>query len=167
MPGPKPAAIELSKAEKAELEQLTKAHSTAQQIALRSRIILAADAGQNNAEIARERGVALNTVRLWRERWLRLSAIPLDELSVGERLEDLPRPGAPAGISADQQCQIVALACEAPEKSGRPLSHWTGREMADELMKRGIVETISPRHAQRLFKRSRSQAPSDPLLVNA
>jgi putative transposase len=156
MRGPKPAAIELSKAERAELEQLTNTHSTAQQIALRSRIILAADAGQNNAEIARERGVALNTVRLWRERWLRLSAIPLDELSVGERLEDLPRPGAPAGISADQQCQIVALVYEAPVKSGRPLSHWTGREMADELMKRGIVDTISPRHAQRLFKRSGS-----------
>jgi hypothetical protein len=106
MPGPKPAAIELSKAEWAELEQLTKAHRTAQQIALRSRIILAADAGQNNAEIARGLEVALNTVRLWRERWLRLAAIPLDELSVAERLEDLPRPGAPAGISADQQCQI-------------------------------------------------------------
>jgi putative transposase len=167
MPGPKPAAIELSEAERAELEQLAKAHSTAQQIALRSRIILAADAGQNNAEIARRLEVVLNTVRLWRERWLTLLPIPLEELSVAERLEDLPRPGAPSGISADQLCQMVALACEAPEKSGRPISHWTGREIADELMKRGIVDTISPRHAQRLFKRSGSQAPSDPLLVNA
>jgi hypothetical protein len=56
-------------------------------------------------------------------------------------------------LTAEQICQITALACEKPEKSGRPISQWTGREIADELMARNIVETISPRHAQRLLKR--------------
>jgi hypothetical protein len=50
-------------------------------------------------------------------------------------------------------CQIVALACQKPEESGRPISQWSGREVADEIMKRGIVAEISPRHAARLLKR--------------
>jgi transposase len=154
MPGPKPAEIELDEAEEQGLDRLINAHNTPQQIALRARIVRGAGAGRNNSEMARECQVSIHTVRSWRKRWLYLQAIPLKELSVQERLEDLPRPGAPAGITADQMCQIVALACEQPEKSGRPISHWTGREIADELMKRGIVESISPRHARRLLKRS-------------
>ncbi|MFQ6102108.1 MAG: helix-turn-helix domain-containing protein [Anaerolineae bacterium] len=82
-----------------------------------------------------------------------MQPIPLADLSVEERLEDLPRPGAPARITADQVCQITAMACEHPEDSGRPISHWTNREIADEIMKRGIVDQISPRHAARLLKR--------------
>jgi hypothetical protein len=88
-------------------------------------------------------------------------------MSVEERLEDLPRPGAPARITADQRCQIEALACEQPEKAGRPISHWTGREIADEIIKRGIMEQISARHAGRLLKRGGYQTPSDPLLADA
>ena len=60
----------------------------------------------------------------------------------------------------------MALACEAPEKSGRPISQWTGREIADEIISQGIVETISPRHAQRLLKK-RSKTVPDPLLADA
>ena len=167
MPGLKPPMIELSEQAKCDLEQLLKAHKTDQQIALRGRIILEASAGKGNAEIAREQAISVSMVRLWRQRWLDLQPLPLSELNVKERLEDLPRPGAPPRITADQICQIVALACEAPEKSGRPISHWTGREIADELMEQGIVETISPRHARRLLKRSYAQTPSDALLVNS
>jgi hypothetical protein len=43
--------------------------------------------------------------------------------------------------------------CEKPEKAGRPISQWTSRELADELIERGIVKTISPRHAARLLKK--------------
>jgi transposase len=114
---------------------------------------LAADDGQNNAQIARELGLSVKTVRLWRTRWLVLQAISLADLSAEERLEDLPRPGAPSRITADQRCQIEALACEAPEESGRPISHWTNREIAAEIIKRDIVDRISPRHAARLLKR--------------
>ena len=69
-----------------------------------------------------------------------------------DRLEDMPRPGKPPTITAEQVCQIVAIACEAPEKSGRPISQWTGREIADESAP-GIVGQISPHHAQRILKR--------------
>ncbi|HTI15995.1 MAG TPA: helix-turn-helix domain-containing protein, partial [Dictyobacter sp.] len=54
-------------------------------------------------------------------------------------------------ITAEQRCQIVALACEAP--SDRPISHWTGKEIAEEIMQRGIVTQISQRHAARLLKK--------------
>jgi putative transposase len=133
---------------------------------LRGRIVLAAAAGKNNSEIGRELKVRVATVRLWRGRWRELQPLPLTELRAEERLEDLPRSGAPAGITAEQRCQIEALACEKPEGSERPISHWTGREIADEIMKRGIVDQISARHAGRLLKRGRYQTPSDPLLAN-
>jgi len=45
------------------------------------------------------------------------------------------------------------LACEKPESSDRPITHWTAREIADEVKKRKIVDDISPRHAARLLKR--------------
>jgi len=82
-----------------------------------------------------------------------MQAVPLKDLSAEERLADAPRPGAPARITAEQVCAIVALACEAPEQSGRPISQWTGRDIAAEITRRGIVETISTRHAARLLKR--------------
>ena len=153
MPGPKPPAIHLNNAERQALEKLVRRHNTRQQIALRGRIVLAAADGKNNSQIAREFAVAVPTVRLWRNRWLLMQPIALTDLSVEERLEDLPRPGAPARITADQRCQIEALACKDPEDSERPISHWTNRELADEIKKRNIVDQISPRHAARLLKR--------------
>ena len=164
MPGPKPPTIDLNDTERQALEKLVRRHNTAQQIALRGRIVLAAADGKNNSQIAREFAVTVHTARLWRNRWLLLQPIALQDLSIEERLEDLPRPGAPARITADQRCQIEALACEEPEDWERPISHWTGRELADEIMKRNIVDQISPRHAARLLKRGRSQTPSGALL---
>ena len=166
MPGPKPARIELSEAERQELQRLVRRHNVRQQIALRARIILAAGDGKSNAEIARTLHITLDTVRLWRRRWLDLQPISLDDLSVEERLEDLPRPGAPARITPEQVCQITALACEEPEDSERPITHWTAREVADEIIQRGIVDKISPRHAARLLKRCRSQTASGALLAD-
>jgi transposase len=153
MPIPKAQVVKLSDAERQGLEKLVKRHQVGQQIALRARIILAAAQGQKNKEIAQTYNVTLDTVRLWRNRWVKLQDISLEDLSLADRLQDGPRPGAPARISADQRCRIEALACEKPEGSGRPISHWTAREIADELKKRKIVDHISPRHAARLLKR--------------
>jgi putative transposase len=156
MRGPQPPPVELNEEDRRALERLVRRKSTGQQVALRARIILAAADGLNNAQIGRQVGVEADTVRRWRGRWRRLQAVDRTELSVAERLGDAPRPGAPARITAEQVCRIVALACEAPSASGRPISQWTGREIADELVRRGIVEGISPRHAGRLLKRGTS-----------
>lgn len=153
MPGPQATRIELDIETRQSLEGLIRRHATPQQQALRARIILLAADGKNNTQIASELTVTREMVVLWRNRWASFAALPLAELSVSERLEDAPRPGAPMRLTSEQICQITALACEKPEKSERPISQWTGREIADELMARNIVETISPRHAQRLLKK--------------
>lgn len=156
MRGPKPPAVELTDEERRGLEALLRRHTTAQQVALRARLVLAAAGGLNNAQVARQEGVEVETARLWRGRWLGLRPISLADLSVAERLADAPRSGAPARITAAQVCQIVALACEVPSASGRPISQWTGREVAAEAVARGIVPALSPRHAGRLLKRGAS-----------
>jgi len=153
MPGPKAVAVTLTGKEKEGLEQLIRRHNVGQQIAKRARVVLAVGTGKSNSQIVRELNVSRDMVRLWRQRWVDLQPIALDDLSVAERLEDLPRPGAPSRITPDQVCRIQQMACEEPEESDRPITHWTGREIADEVIKRGIVEQISPRHAARLLKK--------------
>ncbi len=80
-------------------------------------------------------------------------------------LSDAPRPGTPKFFRVEQVVQIVALACEKPQASQRPVSHWSARELADEAIKRGIVEKISPRSVGRFLKGSNFTATSPPLLA--
>jgi putative transposase len=115
--------------------------------------MLAAADGLNNGQIACQLGVDVDTVRLWRQRWLALQTVNLEDLTLEERLTDAPRAGRPARLTAEQVGQIIALACEAPSLSGRPISQWPGRESAGEIVTRGIVPRISPRHAARLLKK--------------
>src|SRR5205814_8742890 len=117
-------------------------------------------------QIARELGVDDETPGFWRQRWLQFRDVPLDDLSVAERLADAPREGAPAKFTPEQVCQIIALACEKPADSDRPISQWSHRELADEILRRGIVESISPRHAGRLLRRGRSQTTPDSVSAN-
>src|SRR5437868_15034545 len=140
-------AVILNEKEQEGLLQITKRHRSEQQVVLRARIVLAAAHGSSNVEIARELNINVDTVRLWRDRWVGLQGIDLETLSLLERLQDAPRPGVKPTITAEQRCQMAALACEAPMKAGRPISQWTGREIAEEVMARGIIEQISRRHA--------------------
>jgi putative transposase len=155
MGGPKPPRIELDPAVRAELEQLVRRHTTSQLLALRARIVLACATEANNSQIARQEGVHVDTVRDWRRRWIVFDTLTLQELPLLDRLADAPRSGTPVRISDEQVCQILELACEAPERSGRPISQWSEREIADEVKRRGIVSEISDRHAARLLKRGR------------
>ena len=145
--------ITLTEDERQGLETLVRRPTTPQQVATRARSVLAAADGQRLVRIAEQVGLSRESVRFWRDRWVALQDIPLADLSVAARLADAPRPGAPARITAEQVCQVVALACEAPATAGRPISQWTHQEIADEIIRRGIVPTISPRHAARLLKR--------------
>jgi len=150
-------AVILSEKEQEGLTQITKRHRSEQQVVVRARIVLLAAQRFSNAQIARELSVNVDTVRLWRDRWVGWQGIDLETLSLVERLQDAPRPGVKPKFGSEQRCQMEALACEAPAKAGRPISQWTGREIADELQARGIVEQISPRHAARLLKKGASK----------
>jgi putative transposase len=154
-------AIHLSEQEQKELTRLTRRHRSEQQVVMRARIILAAAQGASNSQIAHELDINVDTVRLWRDRWARWRDIDQgsnaqEPVNPAQRLQDAPRPGAVPKFTVEQRAQMAALACEAPAKTGRPISQWTGREIADELKQRGIVTEISPRHAARLLKKGGS-----------
>jgi putative transposase len=160
MPGKRAPKIELTEEEREELKKLIKAHKTSQQKVFRARIILKLAEDKTEAEIGREMATSRQTVRLWRNHWMERKLLP-----VIERLKDEERPGAPARITAEQWCQIVALACEPPEQYLRPISHWTPRELADEAIKQKIIESISVRHVGRFLKSCRYKAASNALLA--
>src|ERR1043166_3825959 len=160
MPGPQPPAVPLSEAERQALHTLIRAHKTPPPLEFRPHVILLLAWGLTAPDVARRLGTTRTTVRRWRRHWLTRPGC-----AAPERLQDAPRPGAPTTFSAEQWCQIIALACEPPEASGRPLSHWTPRELADEACKRGIVATISKRHVGRFLKSGRAQAASESLLA--
>jgi putative transposase len=140
--------ITLTTEEQTALEKLVRRPSTAQQMVLRASIILRAAQGASHGEIARQLGVTKDTSRLWRNRWLELKA---RGLPVEARLQDAPRSGCPPTFTLEQITQLYALACAPPEQYDRPISHWTAHELADEMVKQAVVETISPRHVGRLL----------------
>ncbi|MEG4498626.1 helix-turn-helix domain-containing protein [Microcoleus sp. F10-C6] len=148
MPRLAPKPLQLTQEEREQLQQIVSRHKTSQQIALRARIILLADEGCNHREIARDLKISREMASLWRNRWLELS---VKNSQVLERLADAERPGGPMSFSLEQILQLFALACEKPEVYGRPISHWSARELADEALKQGLVTSISPRHVGRLM----------------
>ncbi|MBI1922779.1 helix-turn-helix domain-containing protein [Candidatus Poribacteria bacterium] len=149
MPWLLPRLLHLKETERTELNQLVNRHTTPQQIALRAKIILFADAGLTHRQIARQLQISRDMARQWRDRWLDTAE---KEIPVVQRLQDAPRPGAPATFTAEQLTHLFAIACEEPAQSARPISHWTASELALEWVFRGIVENISPRHVRRLLK---------------
>lgn len=178
MPGPQPASITLTATQRSLLTRLARRHTSSQRLVRRLEIILGAADGANNEQVARRLSLATKTVRIWRDRWLaaapRLHALEADEESsttdlltaIEEVLSDAPRSGTPPTFSAEQLCQILALACEPPADSGRPVTHWTPPELAAEAVKRGIVARISPRTVGRVLKRGPAQTASGPLLAH-
>lgn len=177
MSGPKPPPIELSESQLAVMERIRRRQTCAQRVVRRARIILEVAAGGNNKEVARRLGAHRDTVKDWRERWLdaseQLASMEEtgDEKALAEWIEtlldDKMRSGAPATFSSEQVVQIVAVACEKPQDCGRPVSHWTPTELADEVVKRGIVESISPRSVGRFLKGGGPSAPSVSLLAES
>jgi transposase-like protein len=131
------------------LELLVRTHSTPQQLALRARMILHAADGVGVRESARELDVWPKTVRYWRRRWRQAA----EGRSVPERLTDAPRSGAPATYTPEQICAVIAMTCEKPSDSERPISHWSQREIADEAIRRGLVPNISQRSVGRFLKK--------------
>ena len=131
------------------LEALVRAHSTSQQLALRARMILHAADNIGVRESARELEVWPKTVRYWRGRWRQAPAAQ----SVSERLADAPRSGAPATYTPEQICAVIAMTCEKPSESERPISHWSQRQIADEAIRRGLVSNISQRSVGRFLKK--------------
>jgi len=165
MPG-KAAKILVTEKQQALLHEFSKSRTLAKGLVQRATIILLGFQGLFNEEIAVRVGLNRLQVGLWRQRWRDAwQALCVWECREPHRLReaildilaDAPRPGAPPTFTATQVAQIVALACEPPQLSGRPISHWTLRELRDEVLKRQIVAAISMTQISRFLQEAAVQ----------
>src|SRR5436305_11304772 len=165
MPG-NAAKIIVSERQQVVLNEFSKSRTLRKGVVQRATIILLGFAGRRNDEIALQVGLHRQQVGLWRQRW----RDAWDSLCVWECTEphrlreaildvlaDAPRPGTPATFTAEQVALIVALACEPPKLSGRPIDHWTLRELRDEAVTRKIVEDISVSQVCRFLQQAAVQ----------
>jgi transposase len=166
MPG-KAARIIITERQRDILRTLRDAVTAPSHLRQRAAIILLAFDGLRNDEIAERIGLGPRPVGLWRRRWAeawdRLTVLECCETravlrrAIEAALSDEPRPGAPGKFTPEQVTRILALACEPPEMSGRPITHRTARELADEVAKRGIVASISTTQVGRYLREAALQ----------
>ena len=146
--------VELSPAQREELERLMRTPSTPNQLAQRARIVLRAAEGASNRQIAAELGLSLPTVGQWRTAFVRAG-------SAG--LADRPRSGRPRRLDEATAKLIVAKALEPPPPG---TSHWSVRDLARHLalppttVHRVLRANRVKPHQVRTFKHS-----TDPQLV--
>jgi transposase len=157
----KAAKVTITERQQHILDEFSRSRAEPTFLRQRSTLILLAFAGLRNEHIAPQVELERHQVGLWRARW----SAAFDRLILIECLEepaalrqairvllaDAARPGAPDKFTAEQLALIFAVACEPPEKSGRPITHWTHAELAAEVIQRGIVPSISARHLGRLL----------------
>lgn len=169
MPNQTSPKIDLSQRSRKIVEEIARQRSTEYCLVIRALLLLAMADGVGNNELARQRQMDRAVVRKWRNRWVDLASqlknAEASEISdedlrdlVLTGLSDQPRSGAPPKFTAEQIVRIVAVACEAPSESVRPVSHWTPSELADEVVKRQIVESISVSSVGRFLKSGRLKA---------
>jgi putative transposase len=155
--------IDLSPQQHQILEQITRQTTNAYRLVRRAQVVLGAAQGKSNTALSVQLDLSRNQVQYWRDRWQNESAElmaaeceSVSAVGLRQRIEatrrDQARPGTGAKFSVEEIVQIVAVACELPALSGRPSRHWSPTELADEVMKRGIVASISPRTVGRFLK---------------
>ena len=182
MSGPKLQTLKVTGRQEEILKRIVGARASEAGLVRRAKIILGGLAGMSNSAVVRQYEVKHEAVRRWRNRWqangerfekiesnVEMSDetqrhLDLEEAILG-MFEDEQRSGTPPKFSAEQQVKIIAVACEDPQMSGRPISHWTPGEIADEAVKRKIVSSISAQSVGRFLKRGADQAASEPLLA--
>jgi len=163
MPG-KAAKVRCTLKQQTILERITRATTAPRSIVQRALIILGAFNKMLNQDIAAQVGLHPDQVGLWRRRWQQsyeaMVAIECRESTatltraIEQVLSDAPRSGSPGTFTAEQVTEILATACEPPENSGRPIDHWTHRELTDEVIQRGIVSNISVRQVGRYLEQA-------------
>jgi transposase len=131
VPNPVLAELVLSDDERSQLQAWARRPKSAQALALRSRIVLAAADGGGNTEVAERLGISRMTVGKWRARF------------VAERLDGLldePRPGRPRTVLDEQVEAVITTTLETTPKDA---THWSTRSLATELgMSQSAVSRI-------------------------
>src|SRR3954453_4469894 len=174
MPGTA-ARIRVTEKQLAILKELRRSRTEAKGIVRRASIVVLGFQGLLNEQIAVEVGLNRQQVGIWRQRWRDAwDALCVWECTeprrlreaVLEVLSDAPRPGSPGRITAEQVAQILAVACESPKLSDRPITRWTHRELRDEVVKREIVQGISVAQVGRYLKQSALQPHRSKMWLN-
>jgi len=174
MPGTA-AKVRVSERQWAVLQELSRSRTVAKGIVQRALILVRGVQGLLNEQIAVEVGLNRQQVGLWRQRW----RDAWDSLCVWECTEphrlreailevlaDAPRSGSPGKVTAEQVAQILAVACESPRLSGRPITRWTHRELRDEVINRKIVASISVAQVGRYLQQAALQPHRSKMWLN-
>lgn len=140
----------------------------------RVQVVLAAEDGLQNQEIAKKYDLEVHMIGVWRKRfaeqyrnWQQCdeSLRPaMNEKLLLAWLADRKGRGRKETITQEQRTKIAAMSLESPEQCGLPVTHWTPKLLASEAIKRGIVETISESTVSRILKK-RLVAASRPVLA--
>jgi len=146
------------------LDRLSRSRTEEPRLVERAAIVLNGVGGMSHVEQGRLLGIDRQRPRRWTVRWIeaidRLTSAAADgdtsdrqvEKLVFAALSDERRSGTPPKFTAEQLTRLIALACERPEASNIPVNRLTPAELAREAVKRGIVESISPRHLESLLQ---------------
>jgi transposase len=163
----KAARVVITERQQVVLQQLSRSTTVAFRLRQRAQLILQAFEKRLNRDIAETVQLGTNQVGAWRKRWQqefeRLTLIegieePIElRRAIEDVLSDEQRSGRPTTFTAEQLTMIFAVACEAVEESGRPVARWTQREIIDEVIKRGIVDSISTSHMSTLLAEAQLQ----------
>lgn len=136
----------LSVTQRSDLERRARLPTSTQRSVLRARIILEAAAGHPLRTIARRLDISVHTVRKWTRRFAARGVIGL---------ADAKRPGHPLGMTPEQRCSVIAMACSTPEQHGfAGVTEWSASLIATAMVAAGHVTTISARSVQRILARA-------------
>jgi transposase len=146
--------LSLSPFERKTLQGWTRRRKTAQGLALRAKIVLAAAAGKSNVQVAQELQTTRLTVGKWRSRFLKQRL---------DGLLDEPRPGAPRKITDDDVERVITMTLEATPRNA---THWSTRSMAEAVgMSQSAVSRIWRAFSLQPHRTETFKLSTDPLFV--
>ena len=146
------------------LEDIKALGSTQRIVSQRCDIILSFRKRKHVELVAQDLGVHENTARKWKDRWLAFLPTLLAQWNrpnfnpkkaILKILKDAKRPGAPPSFTPEQVTEMIVLSCQNPRNFGRPITHWTMKELADEVVKQGIAKSVSESTLRRFLKSAR------------
>lgn len=154
----------LTLAEKKILLKIAHSSTAAKSVSQRAHIILSADKGLSKYAIMKKLNIRWETVHKWINRWATskfdFSKITQDTLNSSKLkkqivrcLKDLPRRGSRSKFTPEQVVQIIHLGCTKPESINIPLSHWSSRSLAKQVVKTGITTKISHERVATFLKK--------------
>lgn len=137
--------VELAEEEREQLLQLTRRGTSSVRKVTRARILLKANEGSSDQEVAEALDIGTATVARTRQRFV--------EEGLDSALKERPRPGQRRKLNGKQEAHIIAVACsQAPEGH----AHWTLRLLAGKVVELGFADSIAHETVRQILKKTNS-----------